>query len=70
MCCFVSQQRYGKRACLKFFDAFVYVCSCFLLGSCFLVCMVIVVISQSGKLEGNLEETRSLCLTLTAGKAA
>lgn len=70
MCCFVSQQRYGKCACLKLFDAFVYVCSCFSLRSCFLVRMVIVVISRSGKLEGNLEETRSLCLTLTAGKAA
>lgn len=32
--------------------------------------MMIVVISHSGELEGNLEETRSLCLTLTARKAS
>lgn len=60
--------------CFCFWCVCLFILFYFLLRTCFLVCMMmvvmmIVVMSHSGELEGNLEENRSLYLTLAARKA-
>lgn len=61
--------------CFCFWCVCLFILFYFLLRTCFLVCMMmmtvmmIVAMSHSGELEGNLEENRSLYLTLAARKA-